>query len=162
MPSVHSNTIAECKRCSAKVDLEDPGEIFRKGCPVCGHDEFLQIAVVSVCDFCSTPVETAWTYPCKSFLYDIPEMPKDGSKGDWAACDKCHDLIEAGDHRAVIRRAVAFEIKEHPEQASMRHQVWSVAARIHKGFYENRTGAPPFRESQQEHRDRKEDDGRAD
>lgn len=155
-PSVHSNTVFECARCKAKVDLEDTDEVRSKGCPVCGHDEFLQIVVVAVCDFCSTPGELFWTYPCDSFNYGIPESPRDGSLGDWAACDECHALLETGDHKTVTRRAVEFELSQHPEYSQMRHQIWGVIAHIHKGFREHRTGEPPFRETKEEYERRKE------
>lgn len=160
MPSVHSNTIFECSRCKAKVDLEDPSGVRAKGCPVCGHDKFLQIVVVCVCDFCSIPGDIFWTYPCNDFDYGIPESPRDGSTGDWAACDTCHELIQAGERKAVIRRAVDFELSQHPQHASIRHEIWGVISRIHNGFYDHRTGEPPFRETKEEYEKRKEDDER--
>lgn len=40
-----------------------------------------------ICDFCSSDKIT-WDYPCEDFVVDGV-----GSKGDWAACDICHDMI---------------------------------------------------------------------
>ena len=53
-----------------------------------------------VCDFCrATPVE--WTYPCDSFM--LPELDWQ-SVGDWAACERCGELIEADDLDGLFAR----------------------------------------------------------
>ena len=53
------------------------------------------------CDFCgATPVR--WDYPCVSIDYGIGV----GSKGDWAACDDCHKMIERDDRGGVLVRAI--------------------------------------------------------
>lgn len=55
----------------------------------------------SVCDFCMSPAIT-WAYPCESFSMGIAtEQRKEtlNSWGGWAACDVCHDLIEAGEDK---------------------------------------------------------------
>jgi DNA-directed RNA polymerase subunit RPC12/RpoP len=157
--SASANTLYECTACHSELRLENSDDIRKTRCPTCGNDLFVQIAVVALCDFCSTPADRFWTYGCEDFTYGVPEAPRDGSVGDWAACDDCHALIEAGDHRGLIRRNVDLDIERHPERAAMRHGIWAVIARIHKGFHEHRTGEPPFRETKKEYEKRKRKEG---
>lgn len=141
-PTVKSNTIYECAECRAKYDFEEmPAE---PRCQHCGCGNFLQVVVVAVCDFCSHNLieGEVWTHPCKDFEYDIDigGAPSGGSKGDWAACQTCHELIEAGDRKAVAKRTVEREIEMEPEAAEHYHFAYAIASRIQGGFFENRTG----------------------
>ena len=52
------------------------------------------------CDVCGEP-GPAWLYPCDSFA--LPQIGYE-SVTDWAACDACHDLIEADDTEGLYRR----------------------------------------------------------
>lgn len=62
-----------------------------------------------VCDFCGAP-SVAWSYPCG-------EMPIVGhhvitrTDDDWAACDNCHALIEAGNIDRMARAMVERQRK---------------------------------------------------
>jgi hypothetical protein len=57
------------------------------------------------CDFCSMP-GPVWRYPARSFVaYCAPNVAGE-SVGDWAACDLCHVLIEAGDRRGLAQRSL--------------------------------------------------------
>jgi len=74
-----------------------------------------------VCDFCSDPHEQITNrYHVPDFgLAGMATNPKDdvgwASKGDWAACEKCHRLIEAGDRDGLSRRSLESFFKLHPE-----------------------------------------------
>ncbi len=62
-----------------------------------------------ICDFCSE-VQIRWRYPASNSV-DVASSGPTGvfaseSIGDWAACEECHGLIEAGDHEALINRSV--------------------------------------------------------
>ncbi len=75
-----------------------------------------------LCDFCSAP-DPAWRYPAKSFVaYCAPNIAGE-SVGDWAACDRCHILIEANDRRGLAQRSLNELIARHPE-ASAAATIW--------------------------------------
>jgi hypothetical protein len=54
------------------------------------------------CDFCSGRLVVA-AYPCRDFT--IPEYPKIGSRGPWAACAECARLINTDQREALAWRA---------------------------------------------------------
>lgn len=62
------------------------------------------------CDFCSSPA-VRWSYPARDVNMGVVlggSMPVlHNSRGDWAACDACHDLIEAGDYKSLLNRSIA-------------------------------------------------------
>lgn len=60
-------------------------------------------SAVTVCDFCAAP-GPRWTYGCLPFNY---EGINAGSADDWAACDRCHDLVEAGEWDELAERGQA-------------------------------------------------------
>lgn len=89
------------------------------------------------CDFCFA-TEPEWRYPCKSF--DIPGTHEYGSYEDWAACDACHDVIEANDRAALVERAM-----QGPSARKMKNNTVSVILRqslhaLYKEFFANRNG----------------------
>ncbi len=67
---------------------------------------------VAQCDFCGIRA-VRWTYPADFVAWTVPEpnaldMPLVGeSVGEWAACDPCPALIEAGNREGLLRRSVA-------------------------------------------------------
>ncbi len=54
-----------------------------------------------VCDFCSS-LDVLWRYPVRTFKSYVLQVE---SLGDWAACGKCHDLIEAGKIEELAKRS---------------------------------------------------------
>lgn len=58
----------------------------------------------AVCDFCTHP-EPKWEYPCGPVAIVGNDL-MDASDDEWAACDRCHELIEAGDPMALVQHAV--------------------------------------------------------
>lgn len=91
--------------------------------------------LVGVCDFCSQP-GPRWRYPATSFMDTKSGY---GSIEDWAACERCHDLIEKDDDRSR-RRLVDLSIRtEVPyERRVLRPQI----TEFHDQFRAHRSGPP--------------------
>lgn len=79
------------------------------------------------CDFCSNEKVT-WSYPCKSFTYIEGII---GSEGAWAACDRCHNMIEKEMHQTLAYYAIKTAGFEIP---------FSVMMDLHNMFRANRIG----------------------
>jgi DNA-directed RNA polymerase subunit RPC12/RpoP len=149
MPSVKSNTVYECGHCHSIFDFDGALERTQSPCPNCDHRPFQwrQVAVQIVCDFCSEPAEEKdlWTYFCPDFKYPyaVVGMAAEGSKGNWAACEECHDLIEANDQRALTKRSMDMEEKRDPSVRPHRPVLYAMGEAIHKGFFAHRYDKPP-------------------
>jgi hypothetical protein len=100
--------------------------------------------LVPICDFCNAPA-VAHSYPCRSF--SLPEFATE-SVTDWAVCEPCAALIEAGDRIGLAVRSVETilaRLPERPDRAGLLHITEFIAA-LHFGFHAHRTGprvAPP-------------------
>jgi len=97
-----------------------------------------------VCDFCFAK-HPRWAYPCG--VVQIDNHPTiDMSDDDWAACDTCHDLIEAGDVAALAERVYEQQktmVAEQPNLKMPPHD--DVILQFRALFYrfsQARTGAP--------------------
>ena len=94
-----------------------------------------------ICDFCSKP-SVKWTYPAADFV-SLSTMW--GSAGDWAACNACHDLIEAGDRKGLTARSVDGYFKYGPnllpDNTTTRALLNREISLLHTVFMEARTGA---------------------
>lgn len=99
------------------------------------------------CDFCPQAEEGAaparWRYPARSFA--VAHLPGSGSRGDWAACDPCHALIEADDWEGLEERYYS-RLRIPPELAPIlgtveaRRQVsWGLRSSWRQ-FQQHRTG----------------------
>lgn len=105
------------------------------------------------CDFCNRTLPEAdlWTYPARSFggtmrgydndLREVAAAPW-GSEGDWAACDDCHALIEAGKWHLLACRVIDSPYSLVPQPRAHRDQAIFVMEQMHKAFREHRTGDP--------------------
>jgi hypothetical protein len=66
---------------------------------------------VCLCDFCVDPRETVrWRYPARDFrlpALDPGPIAGIGSRGDWAACEACHALIDTYQWTALASRSAA-------------------------------------------------------
>jgi hypothetical protein len=96
---------------------------------------------MNLCDFCSgQPVVAA--YPCRDFT--ISDMPV-GSKGTWAACAVCAQLIDADQRDALAWRAVELanrnllfgETGPVPMPAD---EALALMRELHELFFAHRTG----------------------
>jgi hypothetical protein len=97
------------------------------------------------CDFCTTTYPT-WSYPAKDFSLggehntgEVEELAI--SIGGWAACDGCHELIEANDYDGLAQRSYTLYVEKHglvvPVLTAVTLEAFKV---IHRGFKVNRVG----------------------
>jgi hypothetical protein len=93
-----------------------------------------------LCDFCSEPAVT-WRYPARNFVAYVVGNVGGESVGDWAACECCHSLIEAGSSQALTRRAVERLVVKHPELSAVEGELIVAMRDLHRSFVENRLGA---------------------
>jgi hypothetical protein len=83
------------------ITIEETADGFRVSVP----------PEAAICDFCrSTPV--VCSYPCESFRLMGTNW---GSQGDWAACETCRDLIDAGRLSDLAQMVSAIEA-DSPDQ----------------------------------------------
>ena len=124
-------------------------EAHRAGIPYA--EEGLDVEVhtandVIICDFCSSP-DVHWHYEANDFQAG-PDSLHWGSRGFWAACNVCHDLVEANNRQALGMRGMQEYFKRHPNELpntkQMRRMLYTHIRQLHDGFFENRTsGAVP-------------------
>ncbi len=92
-----------------------------------------------ICDFCSS-LPIRWSYPASTFQAFIGT-----SLGAWAACERCHYLIETGDRHGLMQRSLITLIAAHPEMASDESELQEHIETLHRMFFEKRTGpAVPY------------------
>jgi heterodisulfide reductase subunit C len=91
------------------------------------------------CDFCSAPCPT-WRYPARSFIAYRASNLAGESVGDWAACDACHELIEADDRQHLAERSLNELILKHPEARAAAEILLQDLAQLHRQFFEHRHG----------------------
>ena len=91
------------------------------------------------CDFCSAPCP-GWRYPARSFIAYRATNLAGESVGDWAACDACHKLIEAGDREHLAQRSLDELILRHPEARPAAEILFQDLADLHRQFFEHRCG----------------------
>jgi hypothetical protein len=92
-----------------------------------------------LCDFCSA-LDPAWRYPAQSFVaYCAPNIAGE-SVGDWAACDRCHILIEANDRSGLAQRSVDELIARDPEARAAAAVLYEKLAELHREFFAHRSG----------------------
>jgi hypothetical protein len=93
------------------------------------------------CDFCSEqPV--LWDYPSKDFV--VKGLQNWSSDGHWAACQTCHDLIEAGRYAELAERSVGTApaaIGRPLSEAELTDQRAFINS-VHRQFRESRLGEP--------------------
>lgn len=108
----------------------------------------------TVCDFCNSPLIT-WAYPCESFSMGVGTQSEENltiktekllnSWGGWAACDVCHELIEASKDRELADRS-ASQLKEGlaPDEFEM---LSAMLFTMHEQFRQGRKGpATPWKQ----------------
>jgi len=85
-----------------------------------------------VCDFCTgTPVVKR--YGCQSF-----DILAGRSVGDWAACARCRDFIDAGDWNALVDYVLEKFAKNHPGAAPPRAVARAYLLDLYSTFRKNR------------------------
>ena len=132
----------KCDACGAYPATEATNE--GTYCVVC----FKNVRIL-VCDFCSkTPVK--WSYDCPDFEAWAGRNEEDKitirgmSRGGWAACDVCHDFIEADDYESLLQRSVDVVMTDSNVPRELNEEVLRA---IHQDFKDRRRGeAEPFLE----------------
>lgn len=92
------------------------------------------------CDFCTEPHPT-WGYPAKDFALETGLPIGILSDGWWAACDTCHDLIEADNRTALLTRALDKLVGQVPMEYAR-----PMMTDLHGKFFAHRCG-PAVREA---------------
>jgi len=133
-------------------EAHDFGEPFaQEGLDVeCRTDE-------AICDFCSDP-KVEWGYPAHGFEIEGEHIMGGGwaSRGGWAACAVCYDLIESNDQAGLVKHSTdAFfkKNREIPDIRFNRRVVTRHIAQVHAMFFVAKFGQdaqkgkndPPFR-----------------
>jgi hypothetical protein len=96
-----------------------------------------------ICDFCSLS-EVAWAYPAVDFVIPGAQW---GSRGHWAACEACHDLIEANDREGLVMRSVDRFMEIYPEENVPRSFIEHGIRVLHDGFFAAKLAVEAQRES---------------
>jgi len=94
-----------------------------------------------ICDFCSDPRIFA-SYPAKDFTagqFTNPQGKKlaANSRGDWAACQRCTELIEAGRWTDLLERSIITFKAKYGERIPAQF-LRQFIADLHRQFRENR------------------------
>lgn len=106
---------------------------------------------VGICDFCSGQ-HPVWRYPVTDFdvkygqhvshpeRFGVPYMST--SIGDWAACERCHTLIETDNYRELCERAVRNGLGKdmHSMAAAKLFTIRKSIKGLHQRFREHRVG----------------------
>lgn len=91
------------------------------------------------CDFCDS-LEPVWRYPCRTFEAPILlGLVVPLSEGDWAACERCHSLIEERNYLALAMRAAASSPWVAMEVVTA-GEVMPWVLKLHADFRANRKG----------------------
>jgi hypothetical protein len=95
-----------------------------------------------VCDFCNSPV-VVWSYPARDSNMILLETMESntflGNRGGWAACEKCSELIEAGDEKGLLEWSLKT-MREKNKKNMPDEIIRKVMRQVHRAFWENRLG----------------------
>ena len=99
---------------------------------------------VGICDFCSE-TQPAWIYMASNFEVHFDSMNTvETSVGAWAACERCHTLIEAENYRELCERALRRQLKLIPggtPSAALMFKLRKYIKGLHLRFKDNRIGS---------------------
>ena len=85
------------------------------------------------CDFCSE-VKVVAELPAESF--SLPEF-RYTSRGSWAACAVCEELVRAGDRDALlVRSVITFIAKEELDEFTLGGATAAIKT-LHDGFFKH-------------------------
>lgn len=159
MTDVKANTLYQCGGCKEIFEITDVA-LLDDPCPNCNtFSGWMQLPLVLVCDFCSVPTgdSAVWSYPAEDFFYSfqVAGSTPQASKGEWAACEECHALIESDDRDQLAVRSVASDIELHPEYKPHYKEFFGLTRVMHDDFFRHRTGDAVY-ETAREHYERKE------
>jgi hypothetical protein len=93
-----------------------------------------------ICDFCSDPA-VEWGYPAEDFVIQGGHILGGawGSRGGWAACAHCHDLIEDNNQAGLVAYSVKTFFERHsgevPDNQKVRMAVTRHVMEVHSMFF---------------------------
>ena len=90
--------------------------------------------VVTTCDFCSQ-VAPRWVYPC----HDFSAIAGQHSVGAWAACERCHHLIEHGRWSKLVRRSLSGQGRDRSDPSTFILE--ALLGELFRQFARHRAGA---------------------
>lgn len=95
--------------------------------------ETYEEALTPACDFCLDS-RLMWEYPCETFLIEEIDF---GSDGEWLACERCSDRIEARDFGGLTARTLkSWTLRIGAPQPGMVDAI----GQIQQGFFDHRIG----------------------
>ncbi|MGB7589184.1 MAG: hypothetical protein WBM00_10800 [Solirubrobacterales bacterium] len=112
--------------------IRDDGELVRSAPP--GQ---------YICDFCTT-VDPVWMFPCGEVRV-VGNVLFNASDDEWLTCERCHDLIEAGDLAGLAEYAATIQCNQSvaPGWEPRPHAQMSAFIRANaEAFMAARKGAP--------------------
>jgi hypothetical protein len=122
--------------------FDTPIEAHQFGTPFAEEGLDVEVRVgpdEAICDFCSAP-EVGWSYDARDFGVVEPAVGW-GSRGGWAACEPCHNFIEANDKKGLRERSVKNYYAFHPEMAVVpKDFVRKSVMMMHEIFFQVRIG----------------------
>lgn len=94
-----------------------------------------------ICDFCSAKT-APWVFKADTYVAWENKYLNGLSVGDWAACDTCKQLVDAGDRVALTARSFECMVFLHPEmhllEDWMKEGIKEALKDCHEGFFANR------------------------
>lgn len=85
-----------------------------------------------LCDFCSALKPPYKVYPCKDFPH--PLSPMHWSRGEWNACTKCAELVDADKREELLNRCLLMHSMEH----GLSDEAEIMTRAFHNAFFANR------------------------
>jgi len=158
-PWIHRRMCAVChRRLNRRVSGDGKTTIYQHGWGGSDHEpvpvmEPEEQDVILVCDFCLDPHPT-WDFGCENFVDSgtvtpNPENDIGVALGDWAACDKCKDLIVADQYERLADRSIQGQITHNPDAAAAYAASPAIMfvnrmgmMNLHQQFRKARTGPP--------------------
>ncbi len=123
-------------------DVDETSPLFPKRN---AHPQQVDVLLIAppMCDFC-TLANPTWCYPAKDFIMLQAHEARDNnthvSVGSWAACNACHDLIEAGNKSALATRFVETLPRATRRSAAIRKRMLTEVEKLQLDFWDHRCG----------------------
>lgn len=93
------------------------------------------------CDFCNAN-HYEWVYPVDDFTQEMDPASNEEHDvhmlGSWLACNVCHEYIEAGEHKELVRHSLdSYNV---PKKSKVYSAVKRRVEQLHDEFYFRRSG----------------------
>lgn len=91
-----------------------------------------------VCDFCTSNEPIYQNFPAKDFNWVQVKGVDLNSRGHWAACQTCAEMIKKDDWDGLLNRAIKSFVKNHPDLAKFQSRAKEAIRELHQKFRDNR------------------------